>query len=134
MKFKSEYADTADELLQLKNRAFEEVMEKKERLQLVRDFTNMKDTMTEAEARELGISEITNHGQTYRAMSANQSQYQSMVTRTNALLDLKVDTDIGKPSRTRYETLERWHGASRLALTPLTGRSHQLREIGRAHV
>ena len=39
----------------------------------------------------------------------------------------KVDTDIGKPSRTRYETLKSWHGASRLALTPLTGRSHQLR-------
>lgn len=93
MKFQSEYADTADELLQLKDRAFESVSEKKKRLQLVRDFTNMKDTMTEAEANELGITEITNHGQTYRAMSANQSQYQSMVTRTNALLDLKVDTD-----------------------------------------
>ena len=45
-----------------------------------------------------------------------------------------VDFSAGKPSRTRYETLS-VHGAhARLQLTPLTGRSHQLRvhlaEIG----
>lgn len=39
----------------------------------------------------------------------------------------KVDHAIGKPSRTLYETLSS-HGAfARLRLTPLTGRSHQLR-------
>lgn len=39
----------------------------------------------------------------------------------------KVDHAIGKPSRTVYETLSS-HGAfTRLRLTPLTGRSHQLR-------
>jgi len=39
----------------------------------------------------------------------------------------KVDWDIGKPSVTRYETLASSGSASRLQLTPLTGRSHQLR-------
>ena len=39
----------------------------------------------------------------------------------------KVDHDIGKPSRTLYETLVVSGGNARLKLTPLTGRSHQLR-------
>lgn len=39
----------------------------------------------------------------------------------------KVDPEIGKPSRTLYETLSVTAGTARLKLTPLTGRSHQLR-------
>ena len=39
----------------------------------------------------------------------------------------KVDHEIGKPSRTRYETLATAPDYARLRLTPLTGRSHQLR-------
>ncbi|MEZ5999767.1 pseudouridine synthase [Hyphomonas sp.] len=39
----------------------------------------------------------------------------------------KVDHDVGKPSRTLYETLGTRAGKTRLRLTPLTGRSHQLR-------
>jgi len=39
----------------------------------------------------------------------------------------KVDHEIGKPSITRYETLSGSGSIARLALTPLTGRSHQLR-------
>jgi len=46
----------------------------------------------------------------------------------------KVDWETGKPSITRYETLSVSGRVSRLALAPLTGRSHQLRvhlaEIG----
>lgn len=46
----------------------------------------------------------------------------------------KVDWDTGKPSTTQYETLSTGGKTSRLALTPRTGRSHQLRvhlaEIG----
>lgn len=46
----------------------------------------------------------------------------------------KVDHEIGKPSRTLYETIEAHADHTRLRLTPLTGRSHQLRvhlaEIG----
>lgn len=46
----------------------------------------------------------------------------------------KVDHETGKPSRTLYETLFVSDGNARLKLTPLTGRSHQLRvhlaEIG----
>ena len=39
----------------------------------------------------------------------------------------KVDHEIGKPSRTLYETLSLQSAHTRLKLTPLTGRSHQLR-------
>lgn len=92
-KFESEYADNADELLQLKNRAWTPVAKKRKRLRIVRNFTNMINTMSDEEARELGISEITNHGQTHRAMMQNQTQLESMVTSTNALLDAIVDTD-----------------------------------------
>lgn len=46
----------------------------------------------------------------------------------------KVDHEIGKPSRTLYEIVESGVNSSRVRLTPLTGRSHQLRvhlaEIG----
>lgn len=46
----------------------------------------------------------------------------------------KVDRETGKPSATRFETLSVSGRFARLALTPLTGRSHQLRvhlaEIG----
>jgi tRNA pseudouridine32 synthase/23S rRNA pseudouridine746 synthase len=41
----------------------------------------------------------------------------------------KVDHDIGKPSLTRYQVLQRddVHGRTALSLEPVTGRSHQLR-------
>ena len=39
----------------------------------------------------------------------------------------KVDHEIGKPSQTRFEIIDRHPAASRVKLTPLTGRSHQLR-------
>jgi tRNA pseudouridine32 synthase/23S rRNA pseudouridine746 synthase len=39
----------------------------------------------------------------------------------------KVDHANGKPSLTRWQRLENRKGASRLALFPVTGRSHQLR-------
>lgn len=39
----------------------------------------------------------------------------------------KVDFEHGKPSLTRWELLQRGHDFSRLLLSPVTGRSHQLR-------
>jgi tRNA pseudouridine32 synthase/23S rRNA pseudouridine746 synthase len=39
----------------------------------------------------------------------------------------KVDRECGKPSMTRWQVLARAAGRTRLALQPLTGRSHQLR-------
>ncbi len=38
-----------------------------------------------------------------------------------------VDPDEGKPSLTRWRLLEKGNGRSRVELTPVTGRSHQLR-------
>lgn len=39
----------------------------------------------------------------------------------------RVDDDLGKPAVTRYRVLERSCGLTRVAFTPLTGRTHQLR-------
>lgn len=39
----------------------------------------------------------------------------------------KVDHETGKPSRTLYETMSASGSTARVSLTPLTGRSHQLR-------
>ncbi len=39
----------------------------------------------------------------------------------------KVDAEHGKPSTTRWQVLARDGATARLALTPITGRSHQLR-------
>jgi tRNA pseudouridine32 synthase/23S rRNA pseudouridine746 synthase len=39
----------------------------------------------------------------------------------------QVNVDHGKPSLTRWRVLQREAGTSRLALTPVTGRTHQLR-------
>lgn len=39
----------------------------------------------------------------------------------------KIDHESGKPSQTLYETMSASRSTARLALTPLTGRSHQLR-------
>lgn len=39
----------------------------------------------------------------------------------------KVDHTLGKPSITHYRVIERQPGRTRVALMPLTGRSHQLR-------
>lgn len=39
----------------------------------------------------------------------------------------KVDHATGKPSQTRYRVIDRGEGRTRVALEPVTGRSHQLR-------
>lgn len=93
MKFKSEYFDTADDLVQAKDDALSAQKDRRERLNIIRKFTNMMNTMTEEEAEEAGITEITNHGQTYKQMLQNEVQYSSMVTGTNALVEIVVDTD-----------------------------------------
>ena len=82
MKFTSEYAKTADDLVRLKTDAYSPVSDRRERLGVIRRFTNMMPTLTDEEAEELGVTEVTNHGLSYRAMVQNQTQYQSMVTVT----------------------------------------------------
>jgi len=93
MKFTSEYAKTADDLVRLKTDAYSPVSDRRKRLEVIRRFTNMMPTLTDEEAEELGVTEVTNHGLSYRAMVQNQTQYQSMVTVTNALVEVLVDTD-----------------------------------------
>ena len=93
MKFESEYFDNAEDLVRAKNSAWQNVEERRRRLKIIRQFTNMMNTLTEDEAEKLGRVEITNHGLTHRDMLQNETGFTSMVTVTNALLDLVVDTD-----------------------------------------
>lgn len=91
--FKSEYADCAEDLVQMKDDAWRPQATRRKRLKDVRDFTNMLSTLTEDEAEELGRTEITNFGLTYREMTQTETMYTSMLTGTNAIAEVKVDTD-----------------------------------------
>lgn len=93
MKFESEYFDTADDLVRAKDDAWQNVADRRKRQKTVRQFTNMMNTMSEEEAEALGRTEITNHGLTHRDMLQNETQFTSMVTVTNSLLEVVVDTD-----------------------------------------
>lgn len=93
MKFTSNYFQTADDLVNAKNDAWLGVRDRRERLKDVRAFTNMINTMTEEEAEDLGREEITNHGLTFNSMLQNETMFHSMVTTTNALVEIIVDTD-----------------------------------------
>jgi hypothetical protein len=97
MKFTSQYFKTADDLVQAKNEAYQGVESRRERLKIIRQFTNMMNTLTAEEAEELGRTEITNHGMTYKAMQQNETIFSSMVTGTNALAEIIVDT--GNPEQ-----------------------------------
>lgn len=91
--FKSNVFDTAREILDGKNVAFNNQKERREQMLTVRKFTNMLPTLSEEEATRMGRTEITNHGLSYRSMSQNEGQLTSMVTITNALVEVVVDTD-----------------------------------------
>ena len=93
MKFKSEYFDSADELVRAKDAAWLNVADRRKKLLTIRRFTNMMNTLSDEEAQEMGRTEITNHGLTHRDMLQNETGFTSMVTVTNSLLDLVVDTD-----------------------------------------
>ena len=93
MKFQSEYFETADDLVRAKDDAWHNVADRRKRLNIIRKFTNMMNTMSEEEAEKMGRTEITNHGLTHRDMLQNETQFTSMVTVTNSLVEVVVDTD-----------------------------------------
>lgn len=91
--FESDIFDDIDELVRAKDEAHCGVKDRQDRLKTVRQFTNMLETMTEQEAEEAGVTEITNHGLTYKDMLQAETLFVSMVTGTNASLEIVVDTD-----------------------------------------
>lgn len=93
IKFQSEYFENADDLVRAKDDAWTNVKDRRDRLKIVRAFTNMMNTLTKEEADKLGRTEITNHGLTHRDMLQQETQFTSMVTVTNSLLEVVVDTD-----------------------------------------
>ncbi len=93
MKFDSEYFENATELAQAREDAWNNVKERRDRLSIVRKFTNMMNTLSEEEAKQLNRTEVVNHGLTHRDMLQNETQLTSMVTVTKSLLEVVVDTD-----------------------------------------
>jgi len=93
IKFDSEYFENATELAQAREDAWENIRDRRDRLGIVRKFTNMMNTLSDEEAKQLNRTEIVNHGLTHRDMLQNETQLTSMVTVTNSLLEVIVDTD-----------------------------------------
>ena len=93
IKFDSEYFENATELSKAREDAWENIRDRRDRLGIVRKFTNMMNTLSEEEAKQLNRTEIVNHGLTHRDMLQNETQLTSMVTVTNSLLEVIVDTD-----------------------------------------
>lgn len=97
MKFSSNFFKTADELEQAKNDAMSGVVNRRERLDIIRRFSNGLATLTVEEAKKLGRKEITNHLTTYSKLLQQESMFESMLTGTNASLEVVVNT--GDPER-----------------------------------
>ena len=93
MDFKSRYFETAEDLVRAKDNAWDGVKTRRKRLDVIRKFTNMQRLMTDEEAEKLGRTEITNFGLSHRDMLQIESQITSMVTTTNAVVEIIVDTD-----------------------------------------
>lgn len=93
MKFQSNYFESADELIRAKDDAFAGVEERRDRLKVVRDFSNMLNTLSDEEAADLGRQEIVNHGLAHAALLQNETMFNSMVSVTNSLVEVIVDTD-----------------------------------------
>lgn len=92
-KFESQWFKSSDDLVYAKNRASDNVSDRRKRLDIVRKFSNGLATMSEADARDLGRSEITNHLTTYKDLRQQESVFSAMVSGTNALVEVIVDTD-----------------------------------------
>lgn len=90
--FKSEFFKSAEDLSQAKDDAVQGMSTKKERLDIIRKFSNGLATLTPEEAKKLGRKEITNHLTTYSNLLQQASMFESMATGTNALLDIIVST------------------------------------------
>ena len=93
MDFKSQYFDTPEDLVRAKDNAWDGVKTRRKRLDVIRKFTNMQRLMTDEEAEKLGRTEITNFGLSHRDMLQIESQITSMVTTTNGVVEIIVDTD-----------------------------------------
>ena len=93
MKFNSQYFDSAEDLVQAKDNAWDGVKTRRERLEIIRKFTNMQRLMSDEEAEQLNRTEITNFGLSHRDMLQIESQLTSMVTTTNGLVEVLVDTN-----------------------------------------
>lgn len=93
MKFKSEYFEDAQDLVQAKDDAASAVRTKRERLNVIRRFVNMMPTLSEEEKQLLNRTEATNFGILYSNLVVNEAMFTMMTTGTNELLEIIVDTD-----------------------------------------
>lgn len=80
-------------LIQAKTRVLTDNRDRIKRRDVVHAFTNLRNTLTEDEKRELGREEITNFGSTFRAAQVNIAPLESIVIGTDALVEVIIDTN-----------------------------------------
>lgn len=92
-KFKSQFFKTAEDLVQAKDDAWSVVKDRRDRLDQIRKFVNMWQTLSEEEKKELNRTEATNFGTFYRELQENEVLFKGMTSGTRNLVEIKVDTD-----------------------------------------
>lgn len=91
--FKSEYFDTIDDLLAAKSSMESDMSQRRRRLRIIRQFSNGLATMSEAEAKTLGVTEIVNHLTTYKFLSQRKKRLEQSFTTTRTFVEIRIDTD-----------------------------------------
>lgn len=92
MKYKSQYFDTVEDLINEKDNLWRDWKPKRDRVDCARKFTNGEPTMTEEEAIEENRTEITNHMLGYRNIQQVEAQNYSIYASSNTLVEVTVDT------------------------------------------
>ena len=91
--YKSPYFDDVQDLIGEKDNLLLHTKERRAKVDAVRAFTNGMTTLTEEEAKDSNRTEITNHMFGYRNIQQVETQYNSIYTESNTLLEVQVDTD-----------------------------------------
>src|SRR5690349_18449790 len=91
--FRSEYFRNLEELIAGKNAMEEDVCRRRDRLRIVRQFSNGLATMSAEEAQATGSSEIVNHLTTYKFLLERKKRFEQSFTTTRTFVEIIVDTD-----------------------------------------
>lgn len=90
MKIKSKFFSSITELIYEKDSVRKKHQERKEREEVVADFYNGKPIMSEAEADESQLGDITNHLLGYQSMQQIETRLYSIWSTSNKLIDVNI--------------------------------------------
>lgn len=90
--FKSDFFDDVEELIDARDQVVSHNRTRKQRLDMVRKFTNGQPLMSEEEAKKLNRKEFTNYLTNYAKLVTNDAMFAAMVVGQVDLLEIKVKT------------------------------------------